>query len=161
MLYRLRPERRVEWCDLPITFADVDELEGSPVDLDRLDWEPASRRFDDDTLRVAFRVGRKSAVGLIVAGTDLVPLDHPRRIREAHAEAVAYRPQYRQTLERMEEVMPGTLQAEDASNAAVDESIRASLAEADEGARALLAREPSGELVAHWRAAGGMVPDPV
>ncbi|MBB2921283.1 hypothetical protein [Cellulomonas cellasea] len=160
MLYRIKPNRSIDWVDMSArtVFAAVDEHGG---DLDRLEWLQAERIADDATLRLALRFGRPSAVGIIVDAGDLVVLDHGRRIREAHAEAVAFRPEYRKTLEKLEVVLPGTLAEEDRSNAAVDESIQAGLVESDEDLAEAFRTPVRDSLVDHWERVGGVLPDPL
>lgn len=131
------------------------------VDLDRLEWLPAERGADVATVRLALRRGRASRLGIIVDAVDVDVAAYPERVGSTHAEAVAFRPTLRSTLEKLEGVVPGTLAAEDASNLAVDQSIADTLARADAELAADLAAEPVPELVTHWRQLGGTVPEPL
>ena len=160
MLYLIRPDMTTEWLD-HFGRKEMALAQANGVTLDGLDWKPAERVVDETTLRLALREGQACGRGVAVDAGDLVPHDRPARIRQAHADAVAHRPVMRKTLEKMEQVYPGRLAEEDASNAEVDASIAESLAEADAALAVALAAEPRPELVEHWRSLGGVLPDPL
>ncbi|HEY0238701.1 MAG TPA: hypothetical protein VGC37_08650 [Friedmanniella sp.] len=96
-----------------------------------------------------------------MAGTDLVPVDHPRQIRNAHQSAVAGRPALRRELEKLRALMPGTLDVEDRSAADVDASIERAYSEALAELEIELGKEPQQNLLDHWRRLGGRLPDPL
>ena len=160
MLYRFRPTGASDWIDSigRSDFALIDQYNG---DLDKLEWQPAERMLDEDTLRLALRHGRPSRFGIVVDPIDLVPLDHLRRIVQSHADLVAVRPEYRATLAKMEVVFPGQLDEEEREHQELDaviaDSIKRSRAELDEALKA----QPIDSLVAHWLAVGGTLPSPV
>jgi hypothetical protein len=160
MLYLIHPDMTTKWVDF-FGRKEIELAVEKGLNLDAFDWQPAERIADEGTIRLALRHGEPSAYGIVVAATDLVPYDHPKRIRETHAEVLAHRPTYRLELAKLEQVMPGTLAAEDASVAAVDASIARSLAEADAEFEEALAAAPKAALLEHWRALGGFVPEPL
>lgn len=160
MLYRLRPDGSNEWVDV-FRFRHLDAAPAETVDLDRLGWQPADRRLDNDTLRAALRFGRASRVGIVVDPVDLVVVDQPRDVRESSANLAAHRPALRETLAKLDSVIPGTLDADDASYAAVEESTARTLARLDAEREATWRIEPKQDLVDHWTGLGGSLPDPV
>ncbi|GAA3819496.1 hypothetical protein [Cellulomonas soli] len=158
MLYQIRPDGTTRWVDHigRQDFAAVDEHGG---DLDRLDWLAAERVLDTETLRLAIRFGRVSRVGLIVDAGDLVVLDQPRRVREAHAAATAHRPAQRQVIAKLEQILPGSTEAEDVTNASVDASTANTLSELDAKLQETWRVAPELALVRHWLDLGGTLPD--
>ena len=159
MLYRLRPGR-TDWVDVfgRDIFEAADE---HAVDLDRLEWLPTERVADDTTVRLALRSGRASRLGIIVDAGDLEAAAYPDRVRSTHAAAVAAHVRLRPELEKLERIIPGTLAAEDAASAAVDESTERTLARADADLQTALRVPPLPGLVEQWRQTGGVLPDPL
>lgn len=159
MLYRIAATRSTEWNDYGRDVLAVLDENGKTVD--DLAWEAAERVADDDTVRLALRFGLPSRRGLVVAVHHLVPLDHRNGIADAHAQLVAHRPVYRETIAKLEGLMPGGLAAEDESNRAIDESVSEQVREADEEVRRALDAPVKPELVDAWLRVGGVLPDPV
>ncbi|MEV4149105.1 hypothetical protein AB0J40_35975 [Amycolatopsis sp. NPDC049691] len=138
MLYRLRPQGALTWCDVPgyvVTRAD----DQPPPDWERLSWVRAeTREFSNDLLRIAVRYGARSGSGIVLDARhteDLGKADELRCDRIAAAEQGDG--------------------VDDGGWERTEEAARQ--AEAD--LAALLAAPPQPHLVAHWCRLGGHYPD--
>ncbi|MGW3965590.1 hypothetical protein ACWED2_37620 [Amycolatopsis sp. NPDC005003] len=146
MLYRLRPQGALTWCDVPgyvVCRADDEP----PPDWERLSWVPAeARAFSNDLLRIAVRYGAQSGSGIILDARhteDLGRADELRCERIAAAQARADLPG------------AGEPPDEDREWQRTEEAARRAEADLAE----LLAVPPQPHLVAHWCRLGGHYPD--
>ncbi|MGW4064123.1 hypothetical protein ACWEGE_37940 [Amycolatopsis sp. NPDC004747] len=146
MLYRLRPQGALTWCDVPgyvVCRADDEP----PPDWERLSWLPAeARAFSNDLLRIAVRYGAQSGSGIILDARhteDLGRADELRCDRIAAAQA------------RAELGGPAEHPDEDREWQRTEEAARRAEADLAE----LLAVPVQPHLVAHWCRLGGHYPD--
>lgn len=139
MLYRLRPQGALTWCDMPgyvVCRAD----DQPPPDWERLSWVPAeTRAFSNDLLRIAVRYGAQSGSGIVLDARhteDLGKADELRCDRIAAAE-----------------------QRDGVDEAGEWERTEAAARQAEADLAGLLAVPPQPHLVAHWCRLGGRYPD--
>lgn len=160
VLYRLRPPATLDWCDLPgkVTIkaaADHDR------DLDLIDWKPTEQvMFSINLLRTALRYGVATQTGIALDAVDAGDLGHADDIRATGLAAAESFGELRASQgELMERMIPGWVITQDELARRVWESGEQAAREADEHLAEALAVPAKPNLIEHWKALGGKVPD--
>lgn len=158
MLYQVMPDRSMVWINMPDRVVDAAAEVG--VDLAMLEWEPSESRATDAIVGMALRYGVTCRGGIAVGGRHVAVLLRPSQIVETHAQAQEGRAKLGRENALMEPLFPGPEEGRRALDAAVDEGVRIAIERAEADAAKLLdTRAPDQELVAHWRALGGELPN--
>ncbi|WP_074304858.1 hypothetical protein [Mycobacteroides abscessus] len=157
--YLIQPNLRLLWCDVSEYMSDRFAKDHPEVDIDlgRLEWQPAERPFDVETLRIALRYGSSTGRGLIVSGRDLVPLTYARDMQAIRSRDSTKLP----SAAFFEQVMPGWTEQTRELDAKVDASMAQTRERAERELEQAMSREPVSALVEHWRALGGVIPNPL
>ncbi len=153
--YLIKPDLTFAWSD----FLKKEHIEKYALDLDRIEWDPADRKFDETTLRIAFRHGYKVRSGIAIDMMDLADLLTFTQFYE-----LSQRPTV-----RLNDLPVGRLMAQlDQDYARHNDELDDRIAEQREQGLRDAARkveadlsdsEPKADLVAHWRSLGGWTPD--
>lgn len=160
MIYLVEPSRRGQWCNVHSKVVLTAARERA-ADLSKLDWAPSEAAATDAHVRVALRHGTPVPGGLVVDAGLLGEQDQADLIRQAHRRAAASREQLAPVEAKLERVMPGNTERGRELDRRVDESTARAVERAEEEAAEALRSAADDRLVAHWRALGGVVPDPV
>lgn len=159
MLYLVKPDGTTEWSDLPADIV-MDHARRGEINLNRIPWEPAERKADNITLRLALRNGVPSDRGIVVRAVDVA--NHDRAVKLAAG--LANLKESERALEAqdqvMEQLMPGWIDSGRKLEAQIDAGTRESIEEAEQDLARRLELEVDQSLADHWRSLGGYLPDP-
>lgn len=160
VLYRVRPDAPLEWCDFP-GFSTFRTAVESGADFDRLGWQlTEARAMSADLLRIALRHGVRTTSGIVVSAehtTELGRGDELRAYSMASSEAQA---ELRATHgELLEHLLPGSTEYGEELDRRVRESTERVAREADDELAAVLAAPVQPALASHWQRLGGTLPD--
>ena len=160
MYYLIKSDFTVLWCDVSEFMIqrlqkDHPEIE---IDLRRLEWLPAERRFDAGLLNTALRYGVAVADGIAVSGQALVPLDYYRNM-----EAILHKEIERDSTkvphaDMFEALMPGWTQNTRELDDRVLASQRSTLDRAEREMVQAFSKPINPALSEHWQNLGGSIP---
>lgn len=160
MLYLVKTDGSTEWSDLPSDIV-LDHARRSELDVNRIPWEPAERKADVVTVRLALRHGVPAANGIVVRAVDVANHD---RAESLVAGLVALK-QSGKALEAndqiMESIMPGWIENGRKLESDIETATMESIQEAEDELARRLEHSVNDELVQHWRLLGGFLPDPL
>lgn len=149
MFYLVSPDMTLYWVDLPVKIT-LEAIERHGAELGNLDWIPAERQFDQQTLDLAWRHGIACSKGIAIPAVVLTTVDRPGTLKKAYADLRKSEATLAGQDEIMEALMPGWKNHGKHLSAEVHQSTTASIKEAQADADALLAAKPKPELVNHW-----------
>ena len=155
MFYLLRPDLTIQWIDRPVKMT-LGVIEKHDADLGNLDWLPAERQFDQQTLGLALRHGIGCSKGIALPAVVLTTVDRPQNLTKAYMDVRESEAALAAQDEVMEKLMPGWKAHGEQLSAEVEQSSAASIRGAQAEAEALLAAEPKPELIAHWERLTGL-----
>lgn len=150
MFYLVSPETTMYWVDLPVKMT-LEAIEKHEADLGNLDWMPAERQLDEQTLALALRHGIACSKGIAIPAVILTTVDRPASISRNYSELQKSEAALAGNDEIMEALMPGWKNHGKQLSADVHQSTMASIRDAQADADALLAAEPKPDLVDHWK----------
>ena len=154
MYYLIRPDHSSKWLDFPRSAWTAIFEAGK--DLSDIEWDPADRKIDTTTLRLALREGIACREGIAVAVEDLLPHDELEKMRNLNPI-----PESMPGEDLVEALIPGSREQGRELNRRVNKSRKTFLANAETELERALAVSPKDSLVDHWRSLGGFVPTPM
>jgi hypothetical protein len=162
VLYRLSPPNRLTWADVP-SRGVIELVEENGGDLGGLEWrEVEAREFSIDLLRLAFRHGSSACRdGIVVSALHVVDLGRSDELRLLSHEGTELHAELRGQQAFMEKVLPGWTAHGEELDRRITEGMEEAAREAEEDLAQELTAPPKPEVVAHWTALGGAVPDPL
>ena len=160
MLYLVKPDGATEWSDLPAAIV-IEHARRGEVNLNQIPWEPAERKADDITLRLALRNGIPSDRGIVVNAVDVANHDRAEKLAEGLASLKDSERALEAENQFMEQLMPGWIDSGKKLEAEIDAGTQESITEAEEGLARRLEQEVDPSLAEHWRSLGGYLPDPM
>jgi hypothetical protein len=158
--YLLKPDAAVLWSDASefmIQRLQKDHPELA-IDLRRLDWQPAERRFDAGLLHTALRYGIAVGDGVIVSGQALVPLDYFRSMEAIEHKEVERDSTKLAHADMFEALMPGWKQSTRELDDRVRAAQRATVQRAQREMLAAFSKPIDPALSGHWQNLGGSIP---